>query len=39
MGFVVTAAFGLVFLREPFTLRKSAGLAFAVAGLVCLAKS
>jgi transporter family protein len=39
MGFVVTAAFGLVFLREPFTLRKSAGLAFAVAALVCLAKS
>jgi transporter family protein len=39
MGFVVTAAFGLAFLREPITLRKSAGLAFAVAALVCLAKS
>jgi len=39
MGFVVTAAFGLVFLREPITLRKSAGLAFAVAALVCLANS
>jgi len=39
MGFVVTAAFGLVFLREPFTMRKGAGLAFAVAALVCLANS
>jgi drug/metabolite transporter (DMT)-like permease len=39
MGFVVTAAFGLVFLGEPFTMRKSAGLAFAVAALVCLAYS
>jgi len=39
MGFVVTAAFGLAFLREPLTLRKSAGLAFAVAALVCLARS
>jgi transporter family protein len=39
MGFVVTAAFGLAFLREPLTLRKSAGLAFAVAALVCLAYS
>jgi uncharacterized membrane protein len=39
MGFVVTAAFGLAFLREPFTVRKSAGLAFAVAALVCLAYS
>jgi drug/metabolite transporter (DMT)-like permease len=39
MGFVVTAAFGLAFLREPFTMRKGAGLAFAVAALVCLAKS
>jgi transporter family protein len=39
MGFVVTAAFGLAFLQEPLTLRKSAGLAFAVAALVCLAKS
>jgi len=39
MGFVVTAAFGLVFLREPFTMRKGAGLAFTVAALVCLAYS
>jgi drug/metabolite transporter (DMT)-like permease len=39
MGFVVTAAFGLVFLREPFTMRKGAGLAFAVTALVCLAYS
>jgi drug/metabolite transporter (DMT)-like permease len=39
MGFVVTAAFGLVFLREPFTLRKLAGLAFAVAALASLAHS
>jgi transporter family protein len=37
MGFVVTAAIGLVFLGEPFTLRKGAGLAFAVAALACLA--
>ena len=37
MGFVVTAAFGLAFLGEPFTLRKTAGLAFAVAALACLA--
>jgi transporter family protein len=39
MGFVVTAAFGLVFLGEPFTMRKGVGLAFAVAALVCLARS
>jgi len=39
MGFVVTAAIGLVFLREPFTMRKVAGLAFAVAALACLARS
>lgn len=39
MSFVVTAALGLAFLREPFTLRKAAGLAFAVAALACLAKS
>jgi len=39
MGFVVTAAFGIAFLREPFTLRKGAGLTFAVAALVCLARS
>ena len=39
MGFVVTAAFGLVFLREPFTARKIAGLVFAVAALASLAHS
>jgi transporter family protein len=39
MGFVVTAGFGLVFLREPFTLRKGAGLAIALAALACLARS
>jgi transporter family protein len=39
MGFVVTAAFGLAFLREPFSLRKGTGLAFALAALACLAKS
>lgn len=39
MGFVVTAAFGLVFLREPFTMRKGTGLAFAVTALVSLANS
>ena len=39
MGFVVTAAFGLIFLREPFTMRKAAGLAGAVAALACLARS
>jgi drug/metabolite transporter (DMT)-like permease len=38
MGFVVTAAIGLAFLGEPFTLRKVAGLAFALAALGCLAK-
>lgn len=39
MGFVVTAAYGLVVLRERFTARKAGGLAFAVAALVCLALS
>ncbi len=39
MGFVVTAAFGLAFLKEPFSLRKGAGLAFALAALACLAYS
>jgi drug/metabolite transporter (DMT)-like permease len=39
MGFVVTAAVGVAFLGEPFTLRKVAGLAFALAALGCLAKS
>ena len=39
MGFVVTAAIGVVFLREAFTLRKGAGLAFALAALIALALS
>jgi transporter family protein len=39
MGFVVTAAFGIAVLREPITARKSAGLGFALAALVCLAYS
>jgi len=39
MGFVVTAAFGIGFLKEPFTLRKGAGLGFALAALACLARS
>jgi uncharacterized membrane protein len=38
MGFVVTALLGFLLLREPFTVRKAAGLATAVAALVCLAK-
>ena len=38
MGFVVTAAVGVVFLREPMTARKGAGLALALAALACLAK-
>jgi len=39
MSFVVTAALGLAFLREPLTARKAAGLAFAVGALAFLAKS
>jgi len=39
MGFVVTAAVGVLFLREPFTLRKACGLACALAALACLAKN
>jgi len=39
MGFVITAVFGVAFLREPFTSRKTAGLALALAALVCLARS
>ena len=39
MGFVVTAAVGVLFLREPFTARKACGLACALAALGCLAKS
>jgi drug/metabolite transporter (DMT)-like permease len=38
MGFVVTAAAGVLFMREPFTARKACGLAFALAALGCLAK-
>src|SRR5438045_1590523 len=38
MGFVVTALLGFLFLREPLTARKSAGLAAALAALACLAK-
>ena len=38
MGFVVTALLGFLLLREPFTLRKGAGLAAAVAALASLAR-
>jgi drug/metabolite transporter (DMT)-like permease len=38
MGFVVTAAVGVVFLKEPFTLRKVGGLAFAAAALAFLSR-
>ncbi|MEO8425812.1 MAG: EamA family transporter [Verrucomicrobiota bacterium] len=38
MGFVVTALLGFLLLREPFTVRKGAGLAVALAALACLAK-
>jgi uncharacterized membrane protein len=37
MGFVVTAALGIVLLREPLTARKGIGLAAAVAALAVLA--
>jgi len=39
LSFVVTAALGVIFLREPVTPRKGAGLAFAVAALAFLAQS
>jgi drug/metabolite transporter (DMT)-like permease len=39
MGFVVTAAIGVVFLREPITPRKAAGLACALCALGFLALS
>jgi len=39
LSFVVTAGLGVIILREPMTLRKSVGLAFAVAALACLARS
>jgi multidrug transporter EmrE-like cation transporter len=38
MGFVVTAAVGVLLLGEPMTARKGAGLALALAALACLAK-
>lgn len=37
MGFVVTSALGIVFLGEPLTVRKAAGLAAALAALMSLA--
>jgi drug/metabolite transporter (DMT)-like permease len=37
MGFVVTALLGFVFLREPWTARKGAGLVAALAALASLA--
>ncbi len=39
MGFVVTAAVGFVFLREPFTPRRGVGLIAALAALASLAIS
>lgn len=38
MGFVVTAAFGVLVLREPLRQRKAAGLACALAALAALAR-
>ncbi len=38
MGFVVTAAFGVLALKEPLNPRKAAGLACAVAALAALAR-
>lgn len=38
MGFVVSALLGFLIQREPFTVRKGAGLVAAVAALICLAK-
>lgn len=38
MGFVVTALLGFFLLREPFTLRKGAGLVAALAALASLAR-
>lgn len=38
MGFIVTALAGMLFLREPFTLRKLAGLAAAAGALITLAR-
>lgn len=39
LSFVVTAGLGFVLARETLTLRKGFGLAFAVAALLCLARS
>lgn len=39
LSFVVTAGLGVVILHEPMTPRKTLGLAFAVAALLCLARS
>lgn len=39
LSFVVTAALGVIILRERMTPRKGVGLAFAVAALACLAQS
>ena len=39
MGFVVTAAIGVLFLKETLTLRKGAGIAFALVALFCLART
>ena len=38
MGFVVTAAVGFLFLREPFTPRRGLGLIAAIAALASLAR-
>jgi bacterial/archaeal transporter family protein len=38
MGFVVTAAFGVLVLKEPLKPRKAAGLACAIAALAALAR-
>jgi uncharacterized membrane protein len=38
MGFCVTALVGLIFLREPFTVRKGVGLAAALAALLSIAR-
>jgi uncharacterized membrane protein len=37
MGFIVTAALGIIFLKEPFGVRKAAGLVAALAALGVLA--
>ena len=37
MGFVITALLGFLFLREPFTARKGAGIAAALLALAALA--